>query len=47
MEALQGLVAQWIRARGYGPRGRGFESLQARFLTFSSISFPILYGTDS
>ncbi|VXD18163.1 hypothetical protein PL8927_600291 [Planktothrix serta PCC 8927] len=26
----QGLVAQWTRARGYGPRCRGFESLLAR-----------------
>lgn len=24
-----GLVAQWIRARGYEPRCRGFESLLA------------------
>ncbi len=23
-------VAQWIRARGYEPRGRGFESLQTQ-----------------
>ncbi len=23
-------VAQWTRAGGYGPQGRGFESLQAR-----------------
>jgi hypothetical protein len=28
---LDGLVAQWTRARGYGPRCRGFESLLARF----------------
>jgi hypothetical protein len=28
----RGLVAQWTRARGYGPRCRGFESLLARFL---------------
>ena len=29
----QGLVAQWTRARGYGPRCRGFESLLARLKT--------------
>ena len=28
---LQGLVAQWTRARGYEPRCQGFESLLARF----------------
>lgn len=28
----QGLVAQWTRARGYGPRCRGFESLLARLI---------------
>jgi hypothetical protein len=27
-----GLVAQWTRARGFGPRCRGFESLLARSL---------------
>ena len=26
-----GLVAQWIRARGYEPRCQGFESLLARY----------------
>ena len=30
IERTQGLVAQWTRARGYGPRCRGFESLLAR-----------------
>ncbi len=29
----QGLVAQWTRARGYGPRCRGFESLLARLIS--------------
>jgi hypothetical protein len=32
---LDGLVAQWTRARGYGPRCRGFESLLARFPSFN------------
>jgi hypothetical protein len=47
---LDGLVAQWTRARGYGPRCRGFESLLARFsilqinyhtqnLSFECVSF--------
>ena len=27
-----GLVAQWIRARGYEPRCQGFESLLARII---------------
>ncbi len=30
MRFWQGRVAQWTRARGYGPRCRGFESLLAR-----------------
>ena len=28
--SIVGLVAQWIRARGYELRGRGFESLLAQ-----------------
>jgi hypothetical protein len=32
LELLLGLVAQWTRARGYGPRCRGFESLLARLM---------------
>jgi hypothetical protein len=28
---IKGLVAQWTRARGYGLRCRGFESLLAHF----------------
>ena len=35
---IKGLVAQWTRARGYGPRCRGFESLLARF--FEQIERP-------
>jgi len=27
---MEGLVAQWTRARGYEPRCRGFESLLAQ-----------------
>jgi hypothetical protein len=30
IDKLNGLVAQWTRARGFGPRCRGFESLLAR-----------------
>lgn len=30
---VMGPVAQWIRARGYEPRCRGFESLLAHLLT--------------
>ena len=33
----QGRVAQWTRARGYGPRCRGFESLLVRYLDITSI----------
>ena len=32
----QGCVAQWTRARGYGPRCRGFESLLARFIILNA-----------
>ena len=30
IDSARGPVAQWTRARGYGPRCRGFESLLAR-----------------
>ena len=30
LSVKKGLVVQWIRASGYEPEGRGFESLQAR-----------------
>ena len=38
-----GLVAQWIRARGYEPRCQGFESLLAQWLELYTKNFKIVY----
>jgi hypothetical protein len=35
-------VAQWIRASGYGPEGRGFESLRA----YERRTGRVISGTD-
>jgi hypothetical protein len=43
---LDGLVAQWTRARGYGPRCRGFESLLARFQSLTHIRSVLPLGQD-
>ena len=37
-------VAQWIRASGYGPEGRGFESLRAYSLDESVLSMGVPLG---
>ena len=43
---LHAPVAQWIRASGYGPEGRGFESLRAYSTGKSSPRSPHLKGAD-